>query len=93
MKTGMTTTLHELIRQSFFQVKATTNNDFCAMEKLTLYLKESYHELVKNVSWPTAAQLQESTIVVIVTVVVLTACIFAMDGICSMLIKKGIYGL
>ena len=37
------------------------------MEKLTIYLKESYQELVKNVSWPTVAQLQESTIVVLVT--------------------------
>lgn len=61
------------------------------MEKLTLYLKESYHELVKNVSWPTAAQLQESTMVVLVTAATLAILIFLMDGLCSMVFKN-IYG-
>ncbi|MEO6758666.1 MAG: preprotein translocase subunit SecE [Saprospiraceae bacterium] len=62
------------------------------MEKLTLYLKESYHELVKNVSWPTAAQLQESTMVVLVTSGLLAALIFAMDFLCSVVFKN-IYGV
>ena len=62
------------------------------MEKLTLYLKESYHELVKNVSWPTAAQLQESTLVVIVTAAVLTLVVFVMDSACSVIFKN-IYGV
>jgi preprotein translocase subunit SecE len=61
------------------------------MERLTLYLKESYHELVKNVSWPTAAQLQESTMVVIVTAVILALCIFLMDGACNVIIGS-LYG-
>lgn len=54
------------------------------MEKLTLYLKESYYELVQNVSWPTTAQLQESTAVVLVTTAVLSAIIFLIDGICKL---------
>ena len=58
------------------------------MEKLTLYLKESYHELVKNVSWPTAAQLQESTMVVLVTAATLAILIFLMDGLCSIVFKN-----
>lgn len=62
------------------------------MEKLTLYLKESYHELLKNVSWPTAQQLQESTLVVLITASVLALLIFLMDGACSMLFKN-IYGV
>lgn len=62
------------------------------MEKLTLYLKESYHELLKNVSWPTSAQLQESTIVVLVTAGVLALLIFLMDVICSVVFKT-IYGV
>lgn len=57
------------------------------MEKLTLYLKESYHELVKNVSWPTAAQLQESTMVVLVTAGILALVIFLMDAFCSVFFK------
>jgi preprotein translocase subunit SecE len=62
------------------------------MEKLTLYLKESYHELVQNVSWPTATQLQESTIVVLVTAGILAFVIFVMDFLCSVVFKN-IYGV
>ena len=63
------------------------------MEKLTLYLKESYQELTKEVHWPTAAQLQESTMVVLVTSGMLALIIFLMDNVCGVLIKKGIYVL
>lgn len=62
------------------------------MEKISLYLKESYNELLKNVSWPTAAELQESTIVVLVTSAVLALLIFIMDGGCSVLFKN-LYGV
>ena len=62
------------------------------MEKLTLYLKESYQELLKNVSWPTMAQLQESTVVVLVTAGVLTLIIFIMDAL-SKTAFSVIYGL
>lgn len=62
------------------------------MERITLYLKESYHELVKNVSWPTVSQLQESTIVVLVTSVILALIIFVMDIACSVVFKS-LYGV
>lgn len=62
------------------------------MEKLTLYLKESYHELLQNVSWPTMAQLQESTLVVLATAGVLALLIFLMDVLCSVVFKN-IYGV
>jgi preprotein translocase subunit SecE len=62
------------------------------MEKLTLYLKESYHELVQNVSWPTSQQLQESTIVVLITSGILALIIFLMD-VLSSLVFKTIYGI
>ena len=58
------------------------------MEKFTLYLKESYQELVKNVSWPTVAQLQESTIVVLVTAGLLALVVFVMDVVCSLVFKS-----
>ena len=61
------------------------------MERITLYLKESYNELVKHVSWPTISQLQESTIVVLVTSVILALIIFVMDAGCSV-IFNAIYG-
>lgn len=62
------------------------------MDKLTLYLKESYHELVKNVSWPTTAQLIDSTIVVLVTAGILALLIFLMDMVSGALFKY-IYGV
>jgi preprotein translocase subunit SecE len=62
------------------------------MEKLTLYLKESYNEFTKEVSWPTFQQLQESTLVVIATALVLAFLIFVMDALCGTLLKA-IYGL
>ncbi|MCC6462120.1 MAG: preprotein translocase subunit SecE [Saprospiraceae bacterium] len=62
------------------------------MEKLTLYMKESYQELVQNVSWPTFAQLQESTVVVLVTSGLLALIVFVMDVLCSVVFKN-IYGV
>lgn len=62
------------------------------MEKLTLYLKESYHELQRNVSWPTMAQLQDSTLVVLATAGILALIIFLMDVLCSVVFKN-IYGV
>lgn len=62
------------------------------MDKLTLYLKESYHELVKNVSWPTTAQLIDSTIVVLVTAGILALLIFLMDVVSGAFFKY-IYGV
>ncbi len=62
------------------------------MEKLTLYLRESYQELTKNVSWPTAAQLQESTMVVLITSGLLALIIFLMDVACG-IVFKNIYGI
>ncbi|MFN4080043.1 MAG: preprotein translocase subunit SecE [Saprospiraceae bacterium] len=63
------------------------------MEKITLYLKESYNELLNNVSWPTTSQLLESSIVVLITSGILALLIFAMDISCSLVIKNLIYGI
>jgi preprotein translocase subunit SecE len=57
------------------------------MEKLSLYLKESYQELLNNVSWPTQAQLQESTVVVLITSAILSLLIFGMDAISALVFK------
>ncbi|MCS7036500.1 MAG: preprotein translocase subunit SecE [Saprospiraceae bacterium] len=62
------------------------------MEKVTLYLKESYQELMEHVTWPTMAQLQESTVVVLVTSVILALLIFIMDLACGFTFKS-IYGV
>ncbi|MBS1648224.1 MAG: preprotein translocase subunit SecE [Bacteroidetes bacterium] len=49
------------------------------MNKISNYFKESYHELVEKVSWPTWLQLQQSTVVVLIATLIITALIWLMD--------------
>ena len=49
------------------------------MRKFINYLKESYVELTKKVTWPTWDKLQSSAIVVMVASVIFAVVIFAMD--------------
>lgn len=49
------------------------------MSKISNYFKESYQELLENVTWPTWAQLQQSTIIVLVATLLITLMVFLMD--------------
>ena len=49
------------------------------MEKISNYLRDSYKELMEKVSWPTWAQLQQSTMIVLAATLVITAVIWVMD--------------
>ena len=49
------------------------------MDKITLYLRESYNELVHKVTWPTWSSLQSNTILVIVASVIFALLILVMD--------------
>ena len=49
------------------------------MNKVSTYLRESYRELLEKVTWPTWLQLQQSTIIVLVATVLITAVVWAMD--------------
>jgi preprotein translocase subunit SecE len=49
------------------------------MNKVTTYFRESYKELLEKVSWPTWTQLQQSTLIVLVATVLITAIVWAMD--------------
>ena len=49
------------------------------MEKFTLYVKESYNELVNKVTWPNMANLQSSTILVLVASLMIALVVFVMD--------------
>ena len=49
------------------------------MERITLYIKESYHELINKVTWPSLASLQQSTVLVLVASLIISALIFVMD--------------
>ena len=57
------------------------------MRRFFNYLKESYVELTKKVSWPSWAKLQNSAIVVMVASVIFALVVLAMDGCISNVIK------
>ncbi|HVI47397.1 MAG TPA: preprotein translocase subunit SecE [Chitinophaga sp.] len=50
------------------------------MNKIRNYFRESYHELVYKVSWPTWQELQSSTMVVLIATVVVTFMVWGMDA-------------
>ena len=56
-------------------------------QKLVEFLKETRAELVK-ITWPTRDELRESTIVVIITVIIITIFIGAVDWVFSEAMKK-----
>ena len=62
------------------------------MRKFINYLKESYVEMTKKVSWPTWDKLQNSAIVVMVASVIFALVIFAMD-FCFQNLMSAIYTL
>ena len=49
------------------------------MNKIATYCKESYKELVEKVTWPTWQQLQQSTMIVLVATLIITAMVWVMD--------------
>jgi preprotein translocase subunit SecE len=56
------------------------------MSKVTAYIRDSYHELLEKVTWPTWAQLQQSTMIVLIATLIITAIVWVMDlGIASLL--------
>ncbi len=62
------------------------------MNKITTYFKESYQELTEKVTWPNWLQLQQSTVIVLVATVIITAMVWAMDFTSNQLLKL-IYSL
>ena len=49
------------------------------MNKIGIYFRDSYKELMEKVSWPTWTQLQQSTMIVLVATLLITALVSAMD--------------
>lgn len=62
------------------------------MNKVATYFKESYRELLEKVSWPTWSQLQQSTVIVLVATIIITAMVWVMDFGSNQLLKL-IYSL
>ncbi len=49
------------------------------MSKVLHYVKDSYKELTEKVTWPTWAQLQQSTMIVLVATLIITGIVSLMD--------------
>jgi len=47
--------------------------------KVTGYLQETYNELVHKVSWPSWADLQSSSVVVMIASLIIALVVFVMD--------------
>ncbi len=45
------------------------------------YIQEAYDELVHKVTWPTWEQLQQTTVIVLISLIIVTLIIFGMDFI------------
>ncbi|MBQ7952396.1 MAG: preprotein translocase subunit SecE [Alistipes sp.] len=56
------------------------------------YIKDSYKELVEKVTWPSFAQLQSSTIVVMVASLIFAMIVLVMD-VSFETVMQGIYKL
>jgi preprotein translocase subunit SecE len=57
------------------------------MNKVSTYFRESYRELTEKVTWPTWMQLQQSTVIVLIATVLITAMVWVMDFASSQILK------
>ena len=57
------------------------------MNKILTYCKDSYRELVEKVTWPTWAQLQQSTTIVLGATALITFLVWVMDAAISRILQ------
>jgi preprotein translocase subunit SecE len=62
------------------------------MDKISTYFRESYTELTEKVTWPSWLQLQQSTVIVLIATIIITALVWTMD-FASQSLLKAIYSL
>ena len=53
------------------------------MNKISMYLRDSYRELLEKVSWPSWSELQQSTVIVLVATLLITVLVWIMDFVAS----------
>jgi preprotein translocase subunit SecE len=57
------------------------------MNKVATYFRDSYKELLEKVSWPTWTQLQQSTVIVLVSTLLITGIVWVMDLVAQSALK------
>ena len=63
------------------------------MEKVKLFFKDAYDELLNKVTWPTWPELQQSAMIVLVAAIVISFLVVGMDLVSKYSIQEGIYKL
>jgi len=61
------------------------------MDKAKAYIKETFNELLYKVTWPSWEQLQDNTIVVLISSVIFALIIFFMDFIFGANPENGLF--
>ncbi|MBO6252141.1 MAG: preprotein translocase subunit SecE [Paludibacteraceae bacterium] len=61
------------------------------MSNLANVLKESYDELVHNVSWPSFRELSQTAVLVLVASLIIAVLVFAMDQLIKWILFNFIY--
>ena len=61
------------------------------MNKISIYFRESYKELMEKVTWPNWAQLQQSTMIVLVSTLLLTVVVSLVMDTVIIFVLKNIY--
>ncbi|MBN9350200.1 MAG: preprotein translocase subunit SecE [Chitinophagaceae bacterium] len=51
------------------------------MNKVISYVRESYKEMIHKVTWPNWDELQQSTMIVLISTILITALIYLMDTV------------
>ncbi len=57
------------------------------MNKVMKYAKESYREMAEKVTWPTWSELQQSTAIVLMATILITAAVAVMDFASNQIMK------
>ena len=57
------------------------------MNKISIYVQEAYEELLHKVSWPSWEELQQTTILVLVALILVTIVIFGMDFVSDLVLN------
>jgi len=76
----------------YSQIFRFSNSQISIVNKVTNYFKESYKELMEKVTWPSWSELQQSTVIVLVATLLITAMVYVMD-VFSNGVLKFIYSL
>jgi len=75
------------LEQAHFQISIFQISKFELMNKVSNYFRDSYKELMEKVTWPTWAQLQQSTVIVLSATVLIMAMVWLMDLGSNQLLK------